>query len=101
LRFVLTGAEYSEAFVNGESNWANASRGWLTGMALAKTGNGGTIVGRLVSIVMGSGHLCVDLIRRIDLSTLASRRKAGEDGLGKYQSAMNSIPSSRPPTKAK
>jgi hypothetical protein len=26
----------------------------------AKTGSGGTIVGRLVSITMGSDHLCAD-----------------------------------------
>ncbi len=70
-------------------------------VALAKTGSGGTIVGRLVSNVMGSGHLCADLMRIIDLSTLASRKKVGEEALGKYQSAMNSNPSSKPPTKAK
>src|SRR5664280_2439465 len=44
LRFALTGPEYSEAFVNGELNWANASRGWLTTGAFARTGNGGTTV---------------------------------------------------------
>lgn len=80
MRFALIGpgdpeaVVNSEAFVNGGFSWANASRDWLMVMALAKTG-GGTIVGRLVSMVMGSGHLCADLIRIIDLSTLASRKE--------------------------
>jgi len=57
LRFTVTGARYSEAFGNGEFNWANASRGWLMTGAFAKTGSsGGTIVSRLVSKAMGSGH---------------------------------------------
>jgi hypothetical protein len=38
------------AFVNGEFNWANASRGWLMTGAFAKTGSGGAIVGRLAAI---------------------------------------------------
>jgi hypothetical protein len=64
LRFTLTGAGYSEAFSNGEFNWATASRGWLMTGAFAKTGSGGgTIVSRLVSKTMGSGHLCADLMR--------------------------------------
>jgi hypothetical protein len=68
--------------------------------AFAKTGsNGGTIVGRLVSITMDSGHLCADLMRIIDLSTRASRKKFWEEAFGKYQSEMNSIPRSRLPTK--
>jgi len=76
LRFALTGAGYSEAFGNGEFNWANASRGWLMTGAFAKAGSGGgTIVGWLVSITMGSGHLCADLMRIIDLSTRVSRKK--------------------------
>jgi len=48
LRFALTGPGYSVAFVIGEFNCANASRGWLMTGAFAKTGSGGTIVGRLV-----------------------------------------------------
>jgi hypothetical protein len=104
LRFALTGAGYSEAFGNGEFNWANASRGWLMTGAFAKAGSGGgTIVGWLVSITMGSGHLCADLMRIIDLSTRASRKKLWEEeeAFGKYQSEMNSIPRSRLPTKKK
>jgi hypothetical protein len=102
LRFALTGAGYSEAFGNGEFNWVNASRGWLMTGAFAKTGSGGgTIVGWLVSITMGSGHLCADLMRIIDLSIRASRKKFWEEAFGKYQSEMNSIPRSRLPTKKK
>jgi hypothetical protein len=101
LRFALTGPGYSDAFVNGEFDWANASRGWLMTGAFAKTGSGGTIVGRLVSITMGSGHLCADLMRIIDLSTRASRKKVSEGALGKYQSAKYSMPRSTLPTKAK
>ena len=74
LRFTPTGARYSDAFGNGEFNWANASRGWLMTGAFAKTGSG-TIVGRLVSKTMASGHLCADLMRIIDLSTRPSRKK--------------------------
>jgi hypothetical protein len=75
LRFTPTGARYSGAFGNGEFNWANASRGWLMTGAFAKTGSGGgTIVGRLVSKTTGSGHLCADLMRILDLSTRASRK---------------------------
>jgi hypothetical protein len=104
LRFALTGAGYSEAFGNGEFNWANASRGWLMTGAFAKADSGGgTIVGSLVSITMASGHLCADLMRIIDLSTRASRKKLWEEkeAFGKYQSEMNSIPRSRLPTKKK
>jgi hypothetical protein len=58
LRFALNGTGYSEAFGNGEFSWASASRGWLMTGAFAKTGSrGGTIVGRLVSITIASGHL--------------------------------------------
>jgi hypothetical protein len=57
------------------------------------------IVGRLVSITMGAGHLCADLMRITDLSTRASRKKFWEEAFGKYQSEMNSIPRSRLPTK--
>jgi len=101
LRFALTGAGYSEAFGNGEFNWANASRAWLITEAFAKAGSGGgTIVGWLVSITMGSGHLRADLMRIIDLSTRASRKNVWEEeAFGKYQSEMNSIPRSRLPTK--
>ena len=68
----------------------------------ARTGSGGgTIVGRLVSIIMGSGHLCADLMRIIDLSTRASRKKLWAGAFGKYRSEMNSIPRSRLPTKKK
>ncbi len=71
----------------------------MTG-AFAKTGSGdGAIVGRLVSITIGSGHLCADLMRIIDLSTRASRKKLWEETFGKYQSERNSIPRSRLPTK--
>jgi hypothetical protein len=87
LRFALTGAGYSETFGDGEFNWANASRGWLTTGAFAKTGSGdGAIVGRLVSITIGSGHLCADLMRIVDLSTRASRKKLWKETFGKYQS---------------
>jgi len=75
LRLALTGPGYSEAFVNGEFNWADASRGWSTTGAFAKTGNGGTIVGWLVSITVGSGLLWADVMRTIDLSTRPSRKK--------------------------
>jgi len=103
LRFALTGAGNSEAFGNGELNWANASRCRLMTGAFTKTGSGGgTIVGRLVSITIGSGHLCADVMRIIDLSTRASRKKLwAEEAFGKYQSEMNSIPRSRLPTKKK
>jgi hypothetical protein len=40
--------------------------------AFAKTGSGGTIVGRLVSMTTGSGHLRADLMRIIELYTRAS-----------------------------
>jgi len=45
--------------------------------AFAKTGGGGggTIVGKLVSITKGSGHFWDDVMRIIDLSTRASRKK--------------------------
>ena len=70
--------------------------------AFARTGSGGgTIVGRLVSIIMGSGHLCADLMRIIYLSTRVSRKKFWEEAFGKYQSAMNSIPRSKLPAKKK
>src|SRR5674476_1518400 len=55
LRVAPTGPGYSEAFIIGEFIRANASRGWLMIGAFAKTGSGGTIVGRLASITMGSG----------------------------------------------
>jgi hypothetical protein len=64
------------AFVDDEFNWANASRGWLMTGAFAKTGSDGTIVGKLVSITMGSGNLCPDVTRIIDLSTRGSRKEA-------------------------
>jgi hypothetical protein len=95
LRVALTGTGYSEAFGIGEFSWANASRGWLMTGAFAKTGGGGTIVGRLVSITIASGHLCAELMRVIDLFTRASRRKLWEEAFGKYQSEKNSIPRSR------
>jgi len=90
------------ALVNGEFNWAKASRGSLMIDDFARTGSGGgTIVGRLVSIIMGSGHLCADLMRIIDLSTCASRKKFWEEAFGKYRSEMNRIPRSKLPTKKK
>jgi hypothetical protein len=69
--------------------------------ASANNGTGGTIVGKLVSITTGSGHLRADLMRITDLSTRASLENGWEDALGKYQSAMNSITRSKLPTKTK
>ena len=71
LRFALTGPGCSETL----GNWANASRGCLMTEAFAKSGGGGTIVGRLVSITVSLGHLCADLMRIIGLSTRVSRKK--------------------------
>jgi hypothetical protein len=82
--------------------WEKASRGCFAMGALARTGNrGGTIVGRLVSKSIRSGHLWADWMRMIDLSTRASRMKDEEEASAQYRSARNSIAKSRLPTKKK
>jgi hypothetical protein len=48
-------------------------------------------VGKLVSIIMRSGHRWTELTRIIDLSNRASAKR-GEVAAGEYRSAMKSIP---------
>ena len=81
---------------------ANASRAGLSiiGASTATSGAGGTSVGKLVSIIMRSGHWCAELIRIIDLSNRASA-KCGEGAAGQYRSAMKSIAKSMLPTTKK
>jgi hypothetical protein len=90
LRLVRTGKAFPASL--GVGARANASRGGLSIIgASAATSDGGEAVGKLVSIIMSSGHRWAELTRIIDLSNRASA-KCGEVAAGEYRSAMKSIP---------
>src|SRR5205085_3446881 len=67
--------------------------------AAAMVAAGGTMVGRLVSMTIRSGHLCKECRRMTVLST--SARAGVAAGSGMYQAARKSRVSNRLPTKAK
>jgi hypothetical protein len=70
--------------------------GGVGAMAAAADAAGGTMVGIVVSITTFAGHLSAERMRTIVLSMELSLWSCG--GLGKHQSAKNSIPSSATPT---
>jgi hypothetical protein len=73
--------------------------GGLTGGASATVAGGGTIVGRLVSITIRSGHLCPER-SRITVRSTSPRAGVTASG-GRYQSVRNSSASNRLPIKTK
>src|SRR4051794_32535039 len=91
LRLVRTGKVFPAGLGVGALACANASRGGLSiiGACTATSVGGGMSVGKLVSIIMRSGHRWVELTRIIDLSNRASA-KCGEVVAGEYRSAIKS-----------
>jgi len=71
--------------------------GGVGATAAAADAAGGTMVGIVVSITTFAGHLSAERMRTIVLSMELSRLWSC-GGLGKHQSAKNSIPSSATPT---
>jgi hypothetical protein len=95
---VRTREVFSDTFSVDALACANASRGGLAiiGASATAAAGGGTMVGKLVSKTIRSGHRWAEFTLIIDLSNRASE-KVGVVAAGQYRSAMKSIPKSMLP----